>query len=73
MRVRVTVAAFTLWLVGCTNTAPTQSPTPVGSWRVVPLNPTSNFPDRCAILVNEQTGDTWIYNGADQWTPVKRP
>lgn len=72
MRVIVALAASALLLVGCANTPPSASPTPKGSWRVVPLNPPSNFPDRCAILVNEQTGDTWIYNSADQWTPVKR-
>ena len=69
----VTAAALTLLLVGCASTPPTESPAPAGPWRIVPLNPTSSSPDRSAMLVNEQAGDTWIYNGADQWTPVKRP
>ena len=72
MRVVVTAAALAL-LAGCASTPPTQSPAHTGSWRVVPLSGASNFPDRCALLVNEQTGDTWVYNSADQWTPVKRP
>src|SRR4051812_22114440 len=71
MRVIVAVAASMLLLVGCTNTRPNTPPTSTGSWRVVPLNSCNTFPERCAILVNEQTGDTWIYS-ADHWTPVKR-
>lgn len=82
MRVTVPVASLALFLSGCTSTSPTTSippttssqsiapPPATGAWRVVPLN-TTDFPQRAAILVNEQTGDTWIYN-PDQWVPLKR-
>jgi len=73
MRVIVAAAAFTMLLGGCANTPPTASPTPMAGWRVIPLNPSTNFPDRIAILVNEQTGDTWTYNAAsNEWNPLKR-
>jgi ABC-type uncharacterized transport system auxiliary subunit len=82
MRVIILVAAVTLFLSGCTGTPPTTSikpapstqplapPPATGSWRVIPLN-TTTFPHRAAILVNEQTGETWIYN-PDQWVPLTR-
>jgi hypothetical protein len=48
-------------------------PHPGGAWRVVPLTSTSARPDRIAMLINEQAGDTWIYDiGSNDWTPVER-
>ncbi len=72
MRVIVVVAASMLLLVGCTTTSPAARPAAtapaaaVTFWRVVPVNPSP-------MLVNEQTGETWVYNGANQWSPVYRP
>ncbi len=70
MRVNVAVVALTLCLVGCASTHPTGPSPATATWRVVPLS-TNTFPERCAILVNEQTGDTWIYS-SDQWNELKR-
>ncbi|HEV2296350.1 MAG TPA: hypothetical protein VGR35_21080 [Tepidisphaeraceae bacterium] len=71
MRLVVALATLALLLAGCVGRATTE-PHADGHWRVIPLNPDHNFPSRAAILLNGQTGDTWIYSGADQWTPVTR-
>ena len=72
MRLIVAVAGLLLFMGGCTNTQPSGPLTTPGSWRVVPLN-TNSSQDRCAILVNEQTGETWIYEpGSNSWTPLRR-
>ena len=52
------------------STQPDALPSAAGPWRVVPLN-TNNFPHFAAILLNEQTGDTWIYR-PDEWRRITR-
>ena len=67
---RLLPLATALSLAGCA-TAPVKSSPDASDWRVYPLNTTS-FPDRATLLVNSRTGDTWVYNSADQWVRVKR-
>jgi hypothetical protein len=73
MRVVVAFAAFASLLVGCTSTVKTDAPDSANPWHVVPLAMSGTVPDRPAILVNEQTGETWIYElSSNQWWPVQR-
>jgi hypothetical protein len=74
MRIGLSLALLGLSLVGCHDSLqePSHSAEAAAPWRVIPLTGTANYPDRCAILVNQKTGDTWIYNSSDQWTPLKR-
>lgn len=62
MRLTIALATLMLSLAGCAGNSATERH-PKGQWRVIPLNPAqnTNYPDRTAILVNERTGDTWIY------------
>ena len=60
-------------LAGCSGTqnlAP--EPAATSPWRVVPLHPRENSQDAPAILVNEQTGDTWFFQPPQHWIPVIR-
>jgi len=75
MRVIVAVAALTLSLVGCSTNSQPASPSATDAWHVVPLNPPlnpANSPEGRAILLNEQTGDTWLYSSDQRWHQMMR-
>ncbi len=69
MRLLILFAAIFLSLTGCISSHRSGSQPATGVWRVVPLN--TNSPDRPAILVNEETGDTWMYTSGS-WNPIQR-
>jgi hypothetical protein len=67
----ILLLALALLITGCTTTPRTT--TDIARWQVIPLNSAEQPSGNVAILLDSQTGDTWMNaTGTNNWAKMSK-